>query len=501
MIEMVYKGEKSDAGQIVLPKNVRQVGEAAPDRKIYIEDYVVTYMRQKITENKNLGCILVLTGRREYTQDALYLFVSGALSVDYGKVKEGYLFGDAVWGQVYDTVKKYFVSSEIVGWLIYDDELTEDKLLQAQKKNFPAEDTLLITQEAYEEESTYYLFRGGMLDKLTGFFVYYEKNEAMQEFMVNHYRGAEVPVEEELRRREAPIQSFRSKMRDRHGGEWRREQQERAREKAREKAGHGRMLSGIYASCAALVLLLLLAGINRMSHYGERQEMQGTLAQAEEAGAAAGEETAGTGSADQADTPGQADTTSQAATAGQADTAGQAGTAGQTDTAGQDGTAEPAQASEQAAVVQVVPSGVEAQEGSAQGGAEVTQENPAAQEEAGQETGTAGSAGQVSQAAGLPAEQVEQQADALEQQAASPSDVPEQQAAPDTQPEQGQESQQETVETAGQAGVYYTVKPGDTLMKISREIYGSASMVDEICAANGIANGDFIEAGQQLRLP
>ena len=250
MIEMVYKGEKSDAGQIVLPKNVRQVGEAAPDRKIYIEDYVVTYMRQKITENKNLGCILVLTGRREYTQDALYLFVSGALSVDYGKVKEGYLFGDAVWGQVYDTVKKYFVSSEIVGWLIYDDELTEDKLLQAQKKNFPAEDTLLITQEAYEEESTYYLFRGGMLDKLTGFFVYYEKNEAMQEFMVNHYRGAEVPVEEELRRREAPIQSFRSKMRDRHGGEWRREQQERAREKAREKAGHGRMLSGIYASCS-----------------------------------------------------------------------------------------------------------------------------------------------------------------------------------------------------------------------------------------------------------
>ena len=84
MIEVVYQGDAQEEQEgISLPKNVRQVGEIQRDRRIYIEDYVVTYIRQKIEENKNLGCVLILTGRKEYVQDTLYLFADGAFLVEY----------------------------------------------------------------------------------------------------------------------------------------------------------------------------------------------------------------------------------------------------------------------------------------------------------------------------------------------------------------------------------------------------------------------------------
>ena len=157
MIEVVYQGDAQEEQEgIALPKNVRQVGEIQRDRRIYIEDYVVTYIRQKIEENKNLGCVLILTGRKEYVQDTLYLFADGAFLVEYEQVGKDYVFSDRVWETVYEQVKEYFSGGEIVGWLLYDDDLTEERLLKAQKKNFPSEDMLLIKREAYEEDCTCY---------------------------------------------------------------------------------------------------------------------------------------------------------------------------------------------------------------------------------------------------------------------------------------------------------------------------------------------------------
>ena len=98
-------------------------------------------------------------------QDTLYLFADGAFLVEYEQVGKDYVFSDRVWETVYEQVKEYFSGGEIVGWLLYDDDLTEERLLKAQKKNFPSEDMLLIKREAYEEDCTCYLYRGGSLDE------------------------------------------------------------------------------------------------------------------------------------------------------------------------------------------------------------------------------------------------------------------------------------------------------------------------------------------------
>ncbi|RUR72735.1 LysM peptidoglycan-binding domain-containing protein [Chlorogloeopsis fritschii PCC 9212] len=47
----------------------------------------------------------------------------------------------------------------------------------------------------------------------------------------------------------------------------------------------------------------------------------------------------------------------------------------------------------------------------------------------------------------------------------------------------------------------YTVQPGDTLWEIAARFYGDGSQYDRIAQANGIADPDRINIGQQLIIP
>lgn len=50
MIEVIYKEDKEDQGTVQepfsMPRNVRQIGLANGDYRIYIEDYVYTFLYQ-----------------------------------------------------------------------------------------------------------------------------------------------------------------------------------------------------------------------------------------------------------------------------------------------------------------------------------------------------------------------------------------------------------------------------------------------------------------------
>lgn len=57
--------------------------------------------------------------------------------------------------------------------------------------------------------------------------------------------------------------------------------------------------------------------------------------------------------------------------------------------------------------------------------------------------------------------------------------------------------------TAAPQSQFYTVKSGDTLSKISKEVYGNANRYNEILEANRpmLKDADHIYPGQQLRIP
>ncbi len=51
MIEMVYSSKESQEQEnVIIPKNIRQMGENDSNQKIYIEDNVMTLLRKK-TQN------------------------------------------------------------------------------------------------------------------------------------------------------------------------------------------------------------------------------------------------------------------------------------------------------------------------------------------------------------------------------------------------------------------------------------------------------------------
>lgn len=58
-------------------------------------------------------------------------------------------------------------------------------------------------------------------------------------------------------------------------------------------------------------------------------------------------------------------------------------------------------------------------------------------------------------------------------------------------------------QTDGDGDIVYTVKAGDTLSEIAQQYYGSGGQDSymKIAEANGIANADEIQAGQQLKIP
>ena len=61
MIEMVYRGTSKDGKgkeRTGLPKNIRQIGDAGSDKRVYIEDYVSHFWKRQAVR-----CCSVKSGR------------------------------------------------------------------------------------------------------------------------------------------------------------------------------------------------------------------------------------------------------------------------------------------------------------------------------------------------------------------------------------------------------------------------------------------------------
>ena len=66
-----------------LPKNITQIGEADDKCKIYVEDYVVSYLRQMNQLARNKEMALALYGTSTDEEDKTYVFLYGAARVNY----------------------------------------------------------------------------------------------------------------------------------------------------------------------------------------------------------------------------------------------------------------------------------------------------------------------------------------------------------------------------------------------------------------------------------
>ena len=190
MIENVYpvkSGVERIGGRSrKLPRNIRACGQSGPF-PIYIEDYVETYIR-RMAEACFPECMgMILVGQVMETEIGRCLFIRGGVGAN--KICAGDIpaFGEEVWNEVYEKIRLYFPGDEVVGWCIGGPGfrlLQENVFLRAHIDNFADSEKVFFCYESLEKELTIRICSGGGFCILPGYYIYYEKNDEMQNYML-----------------------------------------------------------------------------------------------------------------------------------------------------------------------------------------------------------------------------------------------------------------------------------------------------------------------------
>lgn len=192
MIEIICKDEPEKAvsndGEetVFLPKNIRQVGSPRGRHKIYLEDYVYTYLRGASKNDER--CAAVFLGKSRVVKDIRYTFISGVVECSTAVFQwENICLDESFWDYIYKEQKQFFPELDIVGWVLGKAgqamELTA-VVEAAHRKYFAGRDKILMLIDMLEKEELFFVYEQGYLQKREGYYIYYEKNLAMQEYMI-----------------------------------------------------------------------------------------------------------------------------------------------------------------------------------------------------------------------------------------------------------------------------------------------------------------------------
>ena len=259
MIEIVYDKQETTQDNIfagiTLPKNIRQIGTPTGNRRIYMEDYVMTYLKQLANPNSTFARGAILVGEVQRNEQADVIYISGALAAQNLELDlEETTFDGETWSYIYQEVKTYFPDLEVVGWFLSRmgfSTAVNDMIMKLHIDNFAGPDKVLYIMDALEGEDAFYMMQEDMLCRQSGYYIYYARNEAMQNFMIASKGDVEpTPKNEVEQKDEAVLRNYRKIM------------EERARNVRIERAN-----KRLQAVCACLVIAVLALGVAVFSNY------------------------------------------------------------------------------------------------------------------------------------------------------------------------------------------------------------------------------------------
>ena len=244
-----------------LPKNVRQIGNVSDSSKIYVEDYVDTYLNQ-LCEKADQALVGAFLIGEIVQEEEDYIYVYGAIQMsDIGQKGRDVTIGDSTWKSACETCKKYFGSAEILGWFLTSAGLPLEcnhNLMKVHQKFFSREKSILILKEAREKEEKYFIHKFRNLMECSGHYIYYEKNDEMQDYMIANRKLTGMSPSETIE--DTAIKSFRSII--------------QGKMEKKEKKENSRTL---YVLSTALVLILLVMGVAKVNDYGRMNALQAGL--------------------------------------------------------------------------------------------------------------------------------------------------------------------------------------------------------------------------------
>ena len=107
-----------------LPKNITQIGEADKHCRVYVEDYVVSYIKQMNGMAQNKDIAIALYGRRTTENGVTYLFAYGSAKLNFLQKPIRHL-SQAQEQEIEKLRKKYFPEMTFLGYQILNGEMVE----------------------------------------------------------------------------------------------------------------------------------------------------------------------------------------------------------------------------------------------------------------------------------------------------------------------------------------------------------------------------------------
>ena len=204
MIELIYNEEEefvSDTKTLSEPKNRKQIGEPGSLKKIFIEDYAYTYLCHFAEGQKSGNGIAILLGSGKRAGGRRHLYIKSVFVLEQVSEKHGkYFISEKLWGDIYQECEKYFPGQEILGWFLTKPGFPVEKdgvIEETQRTYFSGADKVFFMMDPLERESAFFAFDRNRFAKQGGYYIYYEKNESMQGYMIekNKEKSCEGPHE------------------------------------------------------------------------------------------------------------------------------------------------------------------------------------------------------------------------------------------------------------------------------------------------------------------
>lgn len=236
-IKGVYCAQNTKWGmRMELPKNIVQIGKPDKTHKIFVEDYVVSYIKQlnRVCDDKAVG--LALYGRLFEENDCRYYFLYGAAPI-MGLEHRGPYLSQVEKEEIADVGKRYFDEYEFLAWCNVKGEPIEGFYVQVQGKGI----------------------------EIGGYACFYEKNECMLNYMLltgGQHRSEKAIGEQ--KEKEKPAR-----------GEWKAADYVKPPEKAvKKKPPVAKRLEYGKVAVAAVLLILCVVGITTLNDYDKLEDLQ-----------------------------------------------------------------------------------------------------------------------------------------------------------------------------------------------------------------------------------
>ena len=247
-----------------LPKNIRQIGERDQIVKLYMEDYVNTYLKRLYPAGGQELRVGLLLGGMEFNDGTPYIFIDGALEMeDVTEAGGRVVFSELSWKRAYRNMEQLFPKRSIQGWFLCGrpgDDLSPINYWKQHIQYFGGPNRLMYLSNGADGDETVYITSEDGFYKLKGYSIYYERNQMMQDYMVlgKDVKRIETDTNDKV------IEEFRKRM-DEHKVE------------VTDRHQTVGLLRGM---CMAMSIVILAGGIVMFNNYERMRSMESVIASA-----------------------------------------------------------------------------------------------------------------------------------------------------------------------------------------------------------------------------